>query len=91
MWTDSSLGMPIDLGAAWIHGTKGNPLVGLANQAAAATVETDWDDIVVFDARGEVDAAVVDDAAQAWQRAQRDVDELTGDAAPGASVQGVLA
>ena len=57
MWTDTSLGMPIDLGAAWIHGTKGNPLVALANQAGAATVETDWDDIVVFDARGEVGAA----------------------------------
>ena len=91
MWTDTSLGMPIDLGAAWIDGTKGNPLVALANQAGAATVETDWDDIVVFDARGEVDAAAVDDAAQAWERAQHDVDELTADAAPGASVQGALA
>ena len=25
MWTDTSLGVPIDLGAAWIHGTDGNP------------------------------------------------------------------
>lgn len=91
MWTDTSLGVPIDLGAAWIHGTKGNPLVGLADQAGAATVETDWDDIVVFDARGEVDAAAVDDAAQAWERAQHDVDRLTDDAGPAASVQSALA
>jgi len=91
MWTDSSLGVPIDLGAAWIQGTKGNPLVGLANQAGAATVETDWDDVAVFDARGEVDADAVDAAAQAWERAQHDVDGLTDDAAPGASVQSALA
>jgi polyamine oxidase len=91
MWTDTSLGMPIDLGAAWIHGTKGNPLVALANQAGAATVETDWDDVVVFDAGGEVDAAAVDGAADAWERAQHDVDGLTDDAAPAASVQSALA
>jgi polyamine oxidase len=66
MWTDSSLGMPIDLGAAWIHGTKGNPLVALANQAAAATVGTDWDNTVAFDARGGVDADAVDSAAAKW-------------------------
>ena len=42
MWTDTSLGVPIDLGAAWIHGTDGNPIVGLAADAGAATVETDF-------------------------------------------------
>jgi polyamine oxidase len=91
MWTDTSLGVPIDLGVAWIHGTKGNPLVALANQAGAATVETDWDDVVVFDARGEVDADVVDGAAEAWRRAQQDVDGRTEDAASDASVQSALA
>jgi monoamine oxidase len=91
MWTDSSLGVPIDLGAAWIHGTKGNPLVALADQAGAATVETDWDNIVVFDARGEVDADAVDRAAQAWEQAQHDVSGLTDEAAPDASVQSALA
>ena len=91
MWTDSSLGVPIDLGAAWIHGTKGNPLVALAKQAGADTVETDWDNVVVFDARGEVDAEAVDSAATAWERALHDVYELADDAAPGATVQNGLA
>jgi monoamine oxidase len=90
MWTDSSLGVPIDLGAAWIHGTKGNPLVALADQAGADTVATAWDNIVVFDARGKIDADAVDRAAQAWERAQHDVDGLTDAAAPGASVQSAL-
>ncbi|MCV6591527.1 MAG: FAD-dependent oxidoreductase, partial [Silicimonas sp.] len=31
IWTDSRLGMPLDLGASWIHGTSGNPLTALAN------------------------------------------------------------
>ena len=90
MWTDASLGVPIDLGAAWIHGTMGNPLVALADQAGADTVATDWDNIVVFDARGKIDADAVDRAAEAWERAQHDVDGLTDAAAPGASVQSAL-
>lgn len=34
----SQLGLPIDLGASWIHGTQGNPLVALAEKAGATTV-----------------------------------------------------
>lgn len=31
VWTDRSLGMPLDLGASWIHGTTDNPLTALAD------------------------------------------------------------
>ena len=41
--TDHSLGTPIDMGAAWIHGVDGNPLTALARQAGAATVLSDFD------------------------------------------------
>src|SRR6187549_2564199 len=34
-WTDTSLGVPIDLGAAWIHGPEGNPLTKLADEVGA--------------------------------------------------------
>ncbi|KAI1415609.1 flavin-containing amine oxidase [Hypoxylon sp. FL1857] len=34
----SRFGLPIDLGASWIHGTRGNPLVALAEKAGATTV-----------------------------------------------------
>ncbi|KFA70717.1 hypothetical protein S40288_07605 [Stachybotrys chartarum IBT 40288] len=34
----SRLGAPLDLGASWIHGTQGNPLVDLAKEAGATTV-----------------------------------------------------
>ncbi|KAK0754840.1 flavin-containing amine oxidase [Schizothecium vesticola] len=34
----SGLGLPLDLGACWIHGTEGNPVVTLADKANATTV-----------------------------------------------------
>ncbi|MEV7761326.1 flavin monoamine oxidase family protein [Curtobacterium flaccumfaciens] len=38
-WTDSSLGVPVDLGASWIHGIDGNPLWALAPRFGIDTVE----------------------------------------------------
>lgn len=39
IWPDQ----PIDMGASWIHGVKGNPLTALAAQAGAVTVMTSYD------------------------------------------------
>ncbi|NQY61975.1 MAG: FAD-dependent oxidoreductase, partial [Cognatishimia sp.] len=39
--TDRSLGLPLDLGASWIHGTRGNPLTDLADDLGVQTRETD--------------------------------------------------
>jgi monoamine oxidase len=38
-WTDSALGVPVDLGASWIHGIDGNPLWALASAFGIDTVE----------------------------------------------------
>ena len=38
---------PVDLGASWIHGVDGNPLVELADRAGAERTPTDYDSIVV--------------------------------------------
>ncbi|WOE75421.1 flavin monoamine oxidase family protein [Alterisphingorhabdus coralli] len=40
MWTDNSLGVPLDLGASWIHGMRGNPLVDLAERSDQSFVHT---------------------------------------------------
>ncbi|GAB4431728.1 MAG: hypothetical protein OHK0015_18470 [Chloroflexi bacterium OHK40] len=32
VWTDDYNGLPLDLGASWIHGTRGNPIATIANQ-----------------------------------------------------------
>ena len=36
-------GLPMDLGASWIHGQQGNPLTALAREAGARRVETSYD------------------------------------------------
>lgn len=45
--TDRSWGVPLDLGASWIHGTDGNPLTGLAREYGIIPVPTDEDSVQV--------------------------------------------
>ncbi|MEE6176203.1 FAD-dependent oxidoreductase [Mycobacterium sp. 050134] len=40
--TDRGWGVPLDMGASWIHGAAGNPLVELATRARAQFVPTDY-------------------------------------------------
>ncbi|MFN8382452.1 MAG: FAD-dependent oxidoreductase [Anaerolineales bacterium] len=51
-WTDSSLGLPLDLGASWIHGVTGNPITKLAKEFNADTVPTDYENGILYDADG---------------------------------------
>ena len=39
--TDNALGIPLDLGASWIHGINDNPIYAIAQQQRLVTVETD--------------------------------------------------
>ena len=49
-------GMPMDLGASWIHGLDGNPLTRLAAEAAAELVETSYDySVTIGPEGGEID------------------------------------
>ena len=41
IWTDNSLGSPLDLGAAWIHTVDGNPISPLVKQFGIQTVISD--------------------------------------------------
>ncbi|MCE7861530.1 MAG: FAD-dependent oxidoreductase [Chloroflexi bacterium CFX2] len=52
LWTDSSLGLPLDLGASWIHGVDGNPIAKLAKQFGAKTAPTDEENAIMFAADG---------------------------------------
>ncbi|MEC8154324.1 MAG: FAD-dependent oxidoreductase [Pseudomonadota bacterium] len=51
--TDRSLGLPLDLGASWIHGTRGNPLSRMARSRGVDWVNTNYDRGVLRDARGQ--------------------------------------
>jgi monoamine oxidase len=50
--TDRSLGTPLEFGAGWIHGPRGNPISDLANRARLETYVTDDDSLEVFRADG---------------------------------------
>ena len=52
VWTERSLGLPLDLGASWIHGVNGNPLTALADQVNAQRVETNYDSLTIFNTDG---------------------------------------
>ena len=51
-WTDDSLGVPLDMGASWIHGVNKNPLTNLADAVNAERVVTDYDSITRYKADG---------------------------------------
>ncbi len=46
VWTDRSLGQPLDLGASWIHGVTGNPLTAIADAVGAERRATDHDSFI---------------------------------------------
>ena len=41
VWTDRAWGLPVDLGASWIHGVRRNPLTALADAAGLKRVATE--------------------------------------------------
>ena len=62
IWTSTALGLPLDLGASWIHGDDGNPLTGLA--AAMDLPATATDDGYIT--RGRGGRRIADRATEAW-------------------------
>ncbi len=52
VWTDRSLGSPVDMGASWIEGTKENPIAALAKECKARTFDTDEGDVDLRDYDG---------------------------------------
>lgn len=48
-WPD----LPVDMGASWIHGTKGNPVTRLAREAGLRVTPTTYERSVTFDQTGQ--------------------------------------
>ncbi|WP_108666505.1 flavin monoamine oxidase family protein [Euzebya rosea] len=82
VWTDRSLGFPVDLGASWIHGTRGNPLTDLAEDAAVDLHEFDYDDADRRELDTDEGTDDVDEAVASLERdLGADLDEVSPDAA----------
>jgi monoamine oxidase len=84
--TDTSLGVPIDIGASWIHGTENNPLTKLARDIGAKTVPTDFEDFILVDKHEIVGQRAAAASAEDWRRIARKLDDLSGDASAEESV-----
>lgn len=63
--TNRALGVAFDEGASWIHGTNGNPITNLAQQAGMKTAFTDDDSLVCYDINGVLRSDADYDAAEA--------------------------
>ncbi len=46
--------LPVDLGASWIHGVKGNPLTALSEEAGAKRLATRYESSTAYDAKGQI-------------------------------------
>lgn len=80
VWTDTSLGAPLELGASWIHGVEGNPVTAIADSSATGLVTAG--DTVALRAPGvgrlseserrqaQADAERVVASARAWAEGQ---------------------
>lgn len=54
IWTDRSLGLPMDMGASWIHGSNNrHPITDLVKQAGLRLFKTDDEKLTVFDESGK--------------------------------------
>ncbi|MFQ3536422.1 MAG: FAD-dependent oxidoreductase [Aggregatilineales bacterium] len=53
IWTDDSLGVPLDMGAAWIHGNRGNPLTPLARAAGIRSLASDFEAAALYTGSGQ--------------------------------------
>lgn len=84
VWTDRSLGLPLELGAGWIHGYPDNPITALARAAGARIFPTSDDNAVFYSAQGQL--LDPDRVEQDYQHLQR-VLEQAGQARPDRSVK----
>ncbi len=88
IWTDRSLGAPVNMGANWIHGTVGNPLTKLAQDTGSVLAETTFGHTIVSAGGVGFDDQTRARAAATFEKIKRDVHAR---ARPGESVATVLA
>ena len=75
LWPD----LPMDLGASWIHGVRGNPLTDLAEAAGAARAGTSYDRALSLGPGGEEADLGHDRAARLVTRARAAAENLDRD------------
>ena len=82
IYTDRSWGVPVELGASWIHGVENNPIAALAAAKGIPTQATDYESVMYgADGRRRGDGALDDieeqvaDLVEAGREGSPDTDE----------------
>jgi monoamine oxidase len=57
-WTSNTLGVPLDMGASWIHGIQGNPMYALATELNVPLYQWDYDNQVTYDQQGNINSTM---------------------------------
>jgi len=96
VWTDRSIGHPVDLGAGWIHGTEGNPLTPLARRAGVRTEVTHYDNETTYGPDGTAlapkqERRIERDFRYFMREIQGPREELDEDISLGAAIEGIVA
>ncbi|MEC7520754.1 MAG: FAD-dependent oxidoreductase [Myxococcota bacterium] len=77
VWTSDQLGVPLDLGASWIHGVDGNPITEMAAALELETRPTDYDTPELWDVDGRrLARAEIDEIGSAFDALLEDVAEI---------------
>lgn len=76
LWTDAiGGGIPVDLGASWIHGVDGNPITAIARENGIATHPTNYDnDVVHFHDAERPSPSATQALRRFWRLADRQPD-----------------
>lgn len=72
LWPD----LPLDLGASWIHGVRGNPLTVLADEVGAGRVQTSYEAAVLLGPMGQPIDPDLSGAASILDMAWRGAEDL---------------
>lgn len=72
VYSDLSWGQPVEMGAAWVHGVRGNPIVPLAAASGLRLVPSDYDDSIDRDTVTGRPSPVAEDVAD-------QLDDLVGE------------
>lgn len=65
--TRDDLGVPLEMGAAWIHGVRDNPMVKVVQAAGLSLLATDYDDVLTHNYRTGGKVSVAKAENRLWQ------------------------
>ena len=75
--TDRSWGIPLDLGAGWVHGSDNNPLMGIVKQSQSTPFVTEDDSVWVYNHRGKrISDRLLDEGEEQYENLLDDVLDL---------------